>query len=201
MMDKPETIHDFGGFPEALNKVQYPAPGAKSYAQMTIDNVKSISVHENYDWGLDHGTWCVLKNMFPEANVPVFQLSLDYKKPAQYHYNLAQELSFLRDKGVLIIGSGNVVHNFSGFSNPDAKPDWAIQFDNFVKDKIETGDHQALIEYEKLGKIAYMSHPSNDHYLPLLYAIASSDKKDKHQFFNETIEVGTMSMRSVIFSS
>jgi 4,5-DOPA dioxygenase extradiol len=200
MTDKPKTIHDFGGFPEELYKQQYPVAGATDFAKATIKGIKGVTIHEDYEWGLDHGTWCVLKPMFPEASIPVFQMSLDYNQPPQYHYNLAKELAFLRRKGVLIIGSGNVVHNFIGFRSGGGHYDWAVEFDNFIKEKVEKHDDMPLVEYEKLGRLAYLAHPSNDHYLPFLYSLALREKEEGHTFFNDTIDYGTMSMRSVIFN-
>jgi len=202
MTDKPKTIHDFGGFPDELFKVQYPAPGAVDYAKMAISTVKSTKVHEDFEWGLDHGAWSVLKNMYPKADVPVFQMSIDYGKPPVYHYNLAKELSTLRDKGVLIVSSGNVVHNLGMISWGDSgkKFDWAVEFDELVRKSIEENNPSPLVEYQKLGKIATLAHPTNDHYLPLMYAIGLRDKKDKFEFFNSTIDMGSISMRSVIFS-
>jgi 4,5-DOPA dioxygenase extradiol len=200
MTDKPKTIHDFGGFPQALYQQQYPAAGAKDMAKMTIENIKGVTVHEDYEWGLDHGTWCILKPMFPDAQIPVFQMSIDYTQPPQYHYDLAKELAFLRQKGVLIIGSGNVVHNFVGFQTGGGYYDWAVTFDNFIKENIEKHDDKPLVEYEKLGRLAHLAHPSNDHYLPFLYTLALRGKGESHLFFNESIDYGTMSMRSVIFN-
>lgn len=202
MMDHPKTIHDFGGFPEELFAVQYPAPGSKVYAQQTIDLVKSTKVHADLEWGLDHGTWSVLCRMYPKANIPVFQMSIDYGKPMTYHFNLAKELAELRKKGVLIIGSGNVVHNLGmiSWNDPKHKFDWAVEFDTLVKTSIEKDDAQALIDYQKLGKIASLAHPSNDHYLPLLYTLGLREKSDNFSFFNSEIEYGSLSMRSVIFS-
>lgn len=202
MTDKPKTIHDFGGFPEELFKVQYPAPGAAAFAKMAIEEVKSVKVHEDFEWGLDHGAWSVLRNMYPQANVPVFQMSLDYAKPASYHYELAKELSKLRNKGVLIVASGNVVHNLGaikwGEQNP--KPyDWAIEFDTMVKKSVEDNNFQALVDYQKMGNVASMAHPSNDHYLPLLYAMGLRDPKEKFSFFNDSFDMGSLSMRSMIF--
>jgi 4,5-DOPA dioxygenase extradiol len=202
MTDKPKTIHDFGGFPDELFKVQYPAPGSVDYAKMAISSVKSVKVHEDFEWGLDHGAWSVLKNMYPKANVPVFQMSIDYGKPPQYHFELAKELASLRNKGVLIVASGNVVHNLGMVSWGDngKKFDWAIEFDNLVKKSIEENNPVPLIEYQKLGNIATMSHPTNDHYLPLMYALGLRKNTDKFQFFNDTFDLGSISMRSVIFS-
>ena len=202
LADKPKTIHDFGGFPDELFAVQYPAPGAKDYAQLTIDTVKSTQVHGDLEWGLDHGTWSVLRRMYPLANIPVFQMSIDYGKPMDYHFKLASELAGLRKKGVLIIASGNVVHNLGmiSWNDPNHKFDWAIEFDDLVKTSIEQDHPQALIDYQKLGKIASMAHPSNDHYIPLLYALGLREKSDAFEFFNSEIEFGSLSMRSVIFS-
>jgi 4,5-DOPA dioxygenase extradiol len=200
MTEKPKTIHDFGGFPEALFQQQYPAKGAVDFAKMTIENVKKVVVHEDYQWGLDHGSWCVLKPMFPEAEIPVFQMSLNFDEAPQYHYDLAKELAFLREKGVLIISSGNVVHNFIGYQTGVKSYDWAIEFDNIVKESIEKWDDKPLIEYEKLGKLAYQAHPSNDHYLPLMYTLGLRQKDDKVTFFNESFDVGSMSMRSILYS-
>lgn len=202
MMDKPKTIHDFYGFPDELFQVNYPVDGSKQYAQKTIDGVKSAKVNGDYEWGLDHGAWSVLMNMYPEANVPVYQMSIDYTKPAKYHFNLAKELSFLRNKGVLIVASGNVVHNLRMVKwDEGAKPfDWALEFDDIVKKCIEENNPKVLVDYEKLGELARLSHPSNDHYLPLMYTLGLRAKEDSLEFFNDTIDMGSMSMRSVIFS-
>lgn len=202
MVDKPKTIHDFGGFPQELFDVEYPAPGAKDFAKLTIETVKSIQVHEDDEWGLDHGAWSVLKNMYPNADVPVFQMSIDYVKSPLYHYNLAKELANLRRKGVLIISSGNVVHNLGMVQwDANAKPfDWAVEFDELVKKSIEDNNPTPLIEYQKLGKLATMAHPTNDHYLPLMYTLGLRDPKDEFQFFNDSLDMGSMSMRSVLFS-
>lgn len=202
MVDHPKTIHDFGGFPEELFQVQYPAPGAVDYAKMAIECVSSTVLHEDFEWGLDHGAWSVLKNMYPKANIPVFQMSIDYAKPPQYHFNLAKELYGLRSKGVLIVASGNVVHNL-GVISWDGKVkayDWALEFDFMVKKSIEDNNPTPLLEYQKLGKLAMMAHPTNDHYLPLMYTLGLRDKTDQLQFFNETLDMGSISMRSVMLS-
>ncbi len=200
--DHPKTIHDFGGFPDELFKQQYPAPGAKEFAKSTIDTVKSISIKEDSEWGLDHGAWSVLMNMYPKANVPIFQMSIDYSKPPEYHFNLAKELAFLREKGVLIIGSGNVVHNLRMIKwegNP--KPfDWAIEFDSLVQKSIEDNNPKPLLDYQKLGSLATIAHPSNDHYLPLMYTLGLRNPKDKFEFFNTGFDMGSISMRSLILS-
>jgi 4,5-DOPA dioxygenase extradiol len=202
MVEHPKTIHDFGGFPQELFNVQYPAPGSVDYAKMAISAIKSTVVHEDFEWGLDHGAWSVLKNMYPLANVPVFQMSIDYDKPPLYHFNLAKELYELRKKGVLIVASGNVVHNL-GIISWDGKikaHDWAVEFDALVKKSIEDNNPTPLVEYQKLGKLATIAHPTNDHYLPLMYTLGLRDATDSVQFFNETLDLGSLSMRSVLFS-
>lgn len=197
-MAKPETIHDFYGFPDELFAVQYPAPGAVEAAQQTIGLVKKTTVQPAHDWGLDHGCWSVLKPMFPNADIPVFQLSLDLSKPPQWHYELAAELRALRDQGVLIIGSGNIVHNLGRMQWNDNAFDWAVEFDTWSKERLLAGDHSALINYTSKGKIAELSVPTNEHYLPLLYAMALQDKQDELRFFNEKTMMGSISMRSVL---
>ena len=202
MMDKPKTIHDFYGFPDELFKVNYPAEGAKEYGKETIEGVKKTKVDEDYEWGLDHGAWSVLMNMYPDADVPVYQMSIDYSKPAEYHFELAKEIAFLRKRGVLVVASGNVVHNLRMVRwEENAKPyDWALEFDGIVKKNIEDDNPKVLVEYEKTGEAARMSHPSNDHYLPLMYALGLREKGDGVEFFNDSVDMGSMSMRSVIFS-
>ena len=202
LAEHPKTIHDFGGFPEELFQQQYHAQGAPEYARMAINKVKSIPIHEDYEWGLDHGAWSFLMHMYPKADVPVFQMSIDYLKPPEYHFNLGKELTSLRSKGIMIIASGNVVHNLGMIRwDEDSKPyDWAVEFDEFVKKSIEQNDVKQLINYTDLGRLATLAHPTNDHYLPLMYAIALRDKTDKLQFFNDSLDLGSMSMRSVIFS-
>ena len=196
---KPQTIHDFGGFPQALHDVQYPAPGAPELARETAGLISSTKVVEDDQWGLDHGTWTVLKHMYPEANIPVYQISIDYSKPPEYHFKLAQELKALRKKGVLIMGSGNIVHNLRNINFSDtAKPfDWAVEFDAVVKEKIEQRDFEDLLHYERLGKAAMMSIPTNDHYLPMIYSLGLADKDEQINFTYEEIQNGSISMRSL----
>jgi len=198
-MEKPKTIHDFYGFPKALFDLQYPSPGSPDYAKEVTEVVKKTTVKLDYDWGLDHGTWSVLVKMYPKADIPVFQMSLDYSQSAQYHYDLAKELSGLRKKGVLIVGSGNIVHNLRMADLSDkAQPyDWAIEFDATAKKLIDSGDHQKLIDYKKLGNSALLSIPSPEHYLPLLYVLALKEKDEKVSYFNEEIAFRSGSMRSV----
>lgn len=196
----PKTIHDFGGFPDELFRQQYPAPGAVDLANETIQAIKEPQIHGTEEWGLDHGTWSVLKPMYPMADIPVYQLSVDFYKPLQYHFDLGKQLQFLRTKGVLIVASGNVVHNLQKIKWEGGDYEWAHSFDEFVKKQIDAHQYNELINYQKLGSIASLAHPSNDHYLPLLYTLGLSDKHDKHQFFNAHFDLGSVSMRSVIFS-
>lgn len=196
---KPQTIHDFGGFPQALHEVQYPAPGAPELARETASLVKSTKVVEDEQWGLDHGTWSVLRHMYPEANIPVYQMSIDYSKPPAYHFALAAELKALRKKGVLILGSGNIVHNLRriSFSETATPFDWAVEFDAVVKSKIEQRNFDDLVHYDRLGAAAMMSIPTNDHYLPLIYSLGLTDKDEQISFTYEEIQNGSISMRSL----
>jgi 4,5-DOPA dioxygenase extradiol len=198
MAEQPRTIHDFGGFPQELYDQQYPAPGAVDYARMTIAGVPSLTIHEDFSWGLDHGAWCVLKPMFPDATIPVFQLSLDPRQPAAYHYELARQLAFLRQRGVLIVGSGNIVHNLRMLAMDGNVYDWAMEFDTIVKERLEAHDDQALIAYEQFGQAARLAVPTNDHYLPLLYTLGLRDPQDSLTFFNDQFDLGSLSMRSVL---
>jgi len=203
-MSHPKTIHDFGGFPQELFNVQYPAPGSELIAKETAKIITKTPVVLDHDWGLDHGTWSVVKNMYPKANIPVLQLSIDYTKPAQYHYDLAKELYALRSKGVLIIGSGNMVHNlgmvaWEKLNEPEYGYDWAIEINHVFKKHISEGNHKALIEYEKLGRAAQLAIPSNDHYLPLIYTLALKNSKDKITYFNDKVVGGSLTMTSVKF--
>jgi 4,5-DOPA dioxygenase extradiol len=196
-MIAPKTIHDFGGFPKALFDVEYDAPGAPEFAKKVIEQVKHTHVKDDHDWGLDHGAWTILKHMYPKADIPVFQLSLDYSKSAQWHYDLAKELNALRSKGLLIVGSGNIVHNLGRVSwdDPTTKFDWSIEFDERVKSDLLKQNHVDLINYEKIGKSALLSVPTNEHYLPMLYAAALQQKNEPLNFFYESIEMGSISMR------
>jgi 4,5-DOPA dioxygenase extradiol len=203
-MEHPETIHDFGGFPKALFDVQYPAPGSPQLAEETQKLVATTHVGLNHDWGLDHGTWSVVKRMYPQADVPVIQLSIDYNKPARYHYDLGKELAALRKKGVLIIGSGNMVHNlrmvaWDKINEPEYGFDWAIEMNNTFKKHIAEGNHQPLIDYEKMGAAAKLAIPTPDHYYPLMYALALQEKDEQAQFFNDKAIGGSLTMTSVKF--
>jgi 4,5-DOPA dioxygenase extradiol len=198
-MERPKTIHDFGGFPPALNEQQYPAPGAPDFASETQRIIDDPPVALDYDWGLDHGTWSVLLPMFPLADIPVYQLSIDYGQPAEFHYELGRQLRPLRDKGVMIIGSGNLVHNLRRMRFEGEPYDWAIEFDAIMAEWIESGNHRAIVEFQKLGELAALAHPTYDHFLPLLYVLGLQDARDTPQFFNADFDLSSVSMRSVIY--
>ncbi len=205
-MSQPQTIHDFGGFPKALFDIQYPAPGNPELAAETSKMIKKTSVDLDHEWGLDHGTWSVVKNMYPLANIPVLQLSIDYNQPLQYHYELAKELSALRKKGVLIIGSGNMIHNlrmvaWDKMNVPNYGYDWAIEMNTTFKKYITDRNHQALIEYQKMGASAMLAIPTPDHYIPLIYTLALQDNNDSVSFFNDELVAGSLNMTSVLISS
>ncbi len=200
-MPKPKTIHDFGGFPEALYKVQYPAPGAPELAKQTKELIKKANVGLDETWGLDHGAWSVLKHLYPNADVPVIQLSIDYTKDAQWHFELAKELQSLRDKGILIVGSGNIIHNLydAAFDriNENFGYDWAIEAREKTNALLLKGDFDQLIHYEKLGKPLQKAVPTPDHYLPLIYTLGLKSEKDKLELFNDKLLAGSLSMTSV----
>jgi 4,5-DOPA dioxygenase extradiol len=184
---KPEVIYDFGGFPPALYKVTYPAPGSPEYGREVMTLLPEAK--EDKDWGLDHGAWTILKHLFPKADIPVFELSIDYGQPMQYHFDLAARLKSLRNRGVLIIGSGNIVHNLSmWFSRKDASPyDWAVEFDEWAKARILSRDFSSLIAYEKQGAAAKLAVPTPDHYIPMLYSLALAGKDEEIKFTYEEV--------------
>jgi 4,5-DOPA dioxygenase extradiol len=203
-MERPETIHDFYGFPKELYTIQYASPGSSSEARYVSETVKKTNVGCSLDWGLDHASWAVLKHLYPQADIPVFEMSLDYTfrerhpKPLKYHYDLAKELAGLRTRGVLIMGSGNIVHNLSmiDFENTDAEPyEWAVEVDEHVKKSLLTGDHDGLIHYMGLGKGATLAVPTLDHYLPMIYAIALQEKNELVTFIHEGFQNASISMR------
>lgn len=203
--EKPPTIHDFGGFPQALFEVQYPAPGSKWLADETKAAVKKTSVEADDKWGFDHGCWSVARNLFPGADVPILQLSLDYTQGPQYHYDLAKELATLRRKGVLIVGSGNMVHNLgklvipaNGDLNAPFGLDWALEARSKFKALIESGNHTALMNYKTLGAAVQLAVPTPEHYLPLLYVLAQQEKTDQLSFFNDVAVAGSLTMTSVL---
>lgn len=196
-VDRPQMIYDFYGFPRPLYEVQYAAPGSPELARLTRESVGRTSVEPDFDRGLDHGAWSVLCRMFPRADVPVVQLSLDRTKDPASHYELGRELKALRSRGVLIVGSGNIVHNLRVLA-PGAPPyDWALEFDKRIKEAILSGDHDSIIHYEKLGQAARLAVPTNEHFLPLLYVLALQDREDRPAFFAEAMAMGSLSMRSL----
>ncbi len=202
-MSHPKTIHDFGGFPKALFDAQYPAPGSPEFAQMTQQLITASHVQSDDSWGLDHGTWSVLLPMYPAADIPVFQLSLVYNQPPSYHYEIGKQLSKLREKGVLIIGSGNLVHNLGriDWHNTGMVYDWASEFDTKFTNWIDKGDHASILNYQKLlGTTATMAHPTYDHLLPLFYILGLQQKNEKVTYFNDKISMGSLSMRSMMIS-
>lgn len=201
--EAPPTIHDFGGFPKALFDLQYPAPGSKWLAEETQKTIHSVSVGSSDDWGLDHGCWSVTKNLFPQANIPIIQLSLDYTKDAQFHYELGKQLYNLRKKGVLIIGSGNMVHNFgyvqvkgSDFNAPFGH-DWALEANEVFKKQITENDFKSLINYKKFSKATQLAAPTPEHFLPLLYTVALRTNNENVSFFNDVAIAGSFTMTSV----
>ena len=201
-MDAPPTLHDFGGFPQALFDVQYPAPGDPILARETAAMIQSTKVELSHDWGLDHGTWTIVRHMYPLANIPVLQLSIDYTKDAQYHYQLAKEIYALRKKGVLIIGSGNMVHNlrmvaWDKLNEPEYGFDWALQMNDTFKKLISNHQHQSLIHYNQLGREALLAIPTPEHYLPLMYTLGLKGEQDSVSFFNDKAVGGSLTMTSV----
>lgn len=198
----PKTIHDFGGFPQKLFNVQYPAPGSRELSEAICTLIKQPVVELDEEWGLDHGTWSVLNKMYPQANIPVVQLSIDYAKPPQFHFDLGKQLQVLRNDGVLIIGSGNMVHNLgrADFNRIDEAFgfDWAVKMDDFCRENILSGNHQALIDYRNFGEPARLSVPTPDHYYPLLYILGLQEKGEAVELFNEGPMAGSLSMTSVV---
>lgn len=197
-MEHPPTIHDFGGFPQALFDVQYPAPGSPALAKETKELIKKVEIGLDQQWGLDHGAWSVIKHLYPLANIPVIQMSLDYTHTPQQHYDLAKELAALRKKGVLIVGSGNLVHNLRviNWQTPKSGYDWAVTANDKVKKLITNNDHQPLINYSSLGREMTLSVPTPEHYLPLLYALALKTDNEQVSFFNDKTVMGSISMTS-----
>jgi 4,5-DOPA dioxygenase extradiol len=202
-MEKPETIHDFGGFPDALYQVDYPAPGNPLLAREINDSLKFTESGLDLGWGLDHGTWSVLRWMYPDADVPVVQMSLDYLQKPEGHFNLARELMPLRQKGVLIIGSGNIVHNLrmADWTNPNGAFEWAIYANKIIKKAISEGDNQLLTGYNGLGREINLAIPTPEHFIPLLYTLALRDKDEEVSLFNDRIVMGSLSMTSVFIGS
>lgn len=202
-MDKPKTIHDFFGFPDELYNVQYPAPGKLDLAKEIAGFITKTFIGLDYEWGFDHGCWVVLKRIFPDADVPVVQMSLDYSKAAQFHYDLAKELSILRQRGILIVGSGNMVHNLGmlDWDNPNSVNfgyDWALEASEKIKKFIINNEHKHLINYRSQGRAFDLAIPTPEHYLPLLYALAIKREKEKISFFNDKPVAGSLTMTSLM---
>ncbi|WP_020213570.1 4,5-DOPA dioxygenase extradiol [Flavobacterium rivuli] len=201
-MKNPPTIHDFGGFPKALFDVQYNAPGSPALAQQTKELITSISIGLDDKWGLDHGAWSVIKHLYPNADVPIIQFSIDYTKPPQYHYDLGKQLAALRKKGILIIGSGNIVHNlglmdWKNIHTDNFGFDWAVEANEKMKGFIKSGDHKQLINFKSQGKAFEKAIPSPEHYLPLLYTLALKGENENVSIFNDKAVAGSLTMTSV----
>lgn len=199
---RPVTIHDFGGFPQALFDVDYPAPGAPDFVQGLSGQLRNPAVGLKDDWGFDHGSWSVLQPMFPAADIPLVQLSMDYDAPMARHIEIGRQLRRLRDFGVLIVGSGNIVHNLRALrrdARPDQAYDWTVEFDRLTAEHLKAGRVDALAEFQQLGTVARMAHPTYDHYLPLLYAAGASDARDTVRFFNDSYQAAALAMRSVVW--
>lgn len=205
-MKNPLTIHDFGGFPKALFEVEYPAPGSPELAEETKDLIKKTEVRLDEKWGLDHGAWSIMRRLFPEADVPIIEMSLDYYQTPAYHFELARELSPLRKKGVLIIGSGNMVHNlgmvaWDKLNDSEYGYDWAIEAREKMKRFILEGNFTSLVNYESQGKEFHLSIPTPEHYLPLLYALALKEADENINLFNDKAIAGSLAMTSLKIAS
>jgi 4,5-DOPA dioxygenase extradiol len=203
-MPAPQTIHDFGGFPPELYRINYPAQGNLALARRVQELLAPVTVGLDMQWGLDHGTWSVLCHVFPEADIPVVQLSIDNTRPPDYHYKIGKQLAPLRDEGVLIIGSGNLVHNLSAYAwgrQAVTPQDWAIRFETKVRELLLSGQDQALIYYENMAEDAMLAAPTPDHYLPLLYIIALRRQGDKIRFPVEGFDGGSISMLTVMMDN
>ncbi len=201
-MEMPKTIHDFGGFPPELFAVQYPAKGSPELALETKELLQPVAVELDDTWGLDHGAWSVIKHLYPEVNVPVIQLSIDYSKPPQYHFELAKQLSDLRYKGILIVGSGNIVHNlrlvdYPNFDKDNYGYDWAIEAREIVNNYLLDGNFKPLFDYERQSKALQLAIPTPEHFLPLLYTLGLKEKKEEVSLFNDKLVAGSLSMTSV----
>lgn len=201
-MEMPKTIHDFYGFPKELFEVQYPAPGNPALAKETSELLAPVLVEEDHSWGLDHGAWSVIRHLYPEADIPVIQLSIDYTKPPQYHFDLAKKLNKLREKGILILGSGNIVHNlrmidWRNINTVGSGWDWAIEAREKTNNWLLDGNFQNLIDYQKQGAALQYAVPTPDHYLPLIYTLGLKEKSDELSLFNDELIGGSLSMTSV----
>ncbi len=199
-MPNPKTIHDFYGFPKDLFETIYSAPGDPKLASEILQMQSKYTIETDHEWGLDHGTWSVLLPMYPTADIPVLQLSLDRKLSLSQHYDLAKALYVLRKKGVLVIGSGNIVHNLRMMRFNEPAYDWAVEFDEYAAKNINSRDIESLVNYQKFGSAARLSVPTNEHYLPLLYVMGLLGTSDEITYFNDQMELGSVSMRSFIAS-
>ena len=205
-MEHPKTIHDFYGFPKQLFDVLYPAKGSSEIAKEIMHLSKNEKIDLDYNWGLDHGTWSILNHLYPEADIPVLQLSIDDKKSPLEHFQFASTLKLLRNEGILILGSGNIVHNlgeveWTDYGLSEKGHTWAIEFDELIKELILKRDFDSIINFEKLGLSAQLSIPTSEHFLPLIYCLGMTDENDKINFFTESLIGGSLSMRSVVFGS
>lgn len=201
-MKSPPTIHDFGGFPQALFDVQYPAPGSPELAEQTKELIHSTSVVLDDNWGLDHGAWSVIRHLYPKANIPVIQMSIDYNKDPKYHYDLGKQIKSLREKGILIIGSGNMVHNlrmvdWRSINTSGSGYDWAIEADEKMKEFILDDNHNSLVNFRAQGRIFDLAIPTPEHYLPLLYVLGLKESSESVSLFNDNTLGGSLSMTSV----
>ncbi|WP_299875601.1 4,5-DOPA dioxygenase extradiol [uncultured Cocleimonas sp.] len=200
----PKTIHDFYGFPDELYQIQYPAPGDQALAERVKELLSPITVNQDDNWGLDHGAWSVLKHMYPNADIPVVQISINSNQPAQFHYELGRKLQQLRHENLMIIGSGNIVHNLRHYTGDNAtktQHDWAIRFEDKVKDLLVSKDHKSLIEYKNLGPDAALSIPTPEHYLPLLYILGASLPDETINIPIDGVESGSISMLAIEIGS
>lgn len=204
-MEKPSTIHDFGGFPRELFEVEYPAAGSPGLADLVIGVVKKVPVGIDREWGLDHGCWSVLRQMYPAADIPVVQLSLDTSMPGRFHFDLARELAPLREKGVLVLASGNIVHNLRRIALPKGGSfneafglPWALEASALLKSLIDADAYEELIRYHDLGASVQLAVPTPEHYLPLLYALALKDEDEAISYFNDEAVAGSLTMTSLV---
>ena len=194
----PDTVHDFGGFPRELYQVRYPAPGDPALARRVQELLAPIPVDLSSEWGLDHGTWSVLRHVYPQADVPVVQLSIDATRAAPFHFDVGRRLAVLREEGVLILGSGNIVHNLYAYARDGADPlPWAAHFESVTRELMQAGDYAALVDYRKLGRDAVLSIPTPEHYLPLLYVLGAGLEAEEKRFPVEGIDGGSVSMLAV----
>lgn len=199
-MKQPQTIHDFGGFPQALFDIQYPAPGDPALAQHIAQHLAPLPVVLDQQWGLDHGTWSVLVKMYPYAQIPVIQLSLDLTQPASWHFELGQRLAALRDEGIMLMASGNVVHNLRRMAFQSPGFDWAHRFNNVMRKAILEDDTEKLVNYQQFGQDAALSVPTSEHFLPLLYVMGSKNGHDKTEIVVDGMDLGAISMMTVLIS-